>query len=257
MVFSINRSIKSKKILKIFFYLYIFFSVLLFRMYPLMICVFSLVLVLNVPISFASYDFFMLSETWPATYCGIKNRLLPCAKQPNTFTIHGLWPQNHIGPQPASCSNLQKDKFDKRIITSSLKSALETGWPNLNTQNDMRFWVTEWDKHGTCSLNKFSQFNYFRLALKIKGEYNLMTILSGEQIVLHHSTAYDKNSIIQAIHGVIGTYPQLTCYKYNLNKQSYYNLSEIRLCLDDNGKNYINCPTPTTNCNGNMLYWPI
>ena len=97
----------------------IFLQVLLFRMYPLMICVFSLVLVLNVPISFASYDFFMLSQTWPATYCGIKNRLLPCAKQPNTFTIHGLWPQNHIGPQPASCSNLQKDKFDKRIVSLS------------------------------------------------------------------------------------------------------------------------------------------
>ena len=71
--------------------------------------------------------------------CGVKNRLLPCAKQPNTFTIHGLWPQNHIGPQPTSCSNLQKDKFDKRIVSLSCTLTISEG----TYLRGRRGWITQ------------------------------------------------------------------------------------------------------------------
>lgn len=113
--------------------------------------------------------------------------------------------------------------------------------------------------YGTCSLNKFNQTAYLELALKFKIKYDLMAILAGAHIVPHQSTTYDKNLVIQAIHGVILKSPQLSCYTYKGPRgQIYYtNLSEIRLCIDGNGGSFINCPNPFNNCNARMTYWPI
>lgn len=90
-------------------------------MYPVIMIyvVFSLVLVLNVPILYGSNDYFMLAEEWPTTYCKsrIQLRNSACIKQPTIFTIHGVWPQNNSGPQPLNCDPLQRNQLDKKIVS--------------------------------------------------------------------------------------------------------------------------------------------
>jgi ribonuclease I len=49
----------------------------------------------------ASFDYYMLSETWDPTFC----KGQACKAK---FTLHGLWPQNNTGPQPSTCPTQYK-----------------------------------------------------------------------------------------------------------------------------------------------------
>lgn len=74
--------------------------------------------ILNTPLTsphpppHASFDFFMLAQTWPTSFCKLPNNY--CVNKPASpvkFSIHGLWPQNKKG-QPA-CVPTVKFDFNK------------------------------------------------------------------------------------------------------------------------------------------------
>jgi ribonuclease T2 len=89
----------------------------------------------------------------------------------NEFLIHGLWPTNTSKPYPKFCSN---DAYHQ--MSSSLETQLHNDWPNLLRGTDEGFWENEFKKHGTCSLDKFSQEEYFELALKIRKNIDLLDL---------------------------------------------------------------------------------
>ena len=56
-------------------------------------------------------------------------------------------------------------------------------WSNLLKGIDEDFWKNEWEKHGTCSLSKFSQVEYFELTLKLKTNMNLLDLIHKSNVV--------------------------------------------------------------------------
>lgn len=62
------------------------------------------------PLYAAPFDYLMLAETWPASYC----KLPRCRPDiPSKFTIHGMWPQKNTGPQPRDCDPTRPFQLDE------------------------------------------------------------------------------------------------------------------------------------------------
>ncbi|GAU37958.1 hypothetical protein TSUD_269730 [Trifolium subterraneum] len=118
----------------------------------------------------ASFDFYMLAQTWPATFC--KDQNPPCGiKPPPSFTLHGLWPQNTTGPQPSKCLSSYPLKFDKEV-----EIALQSNWRSLKGKGQNKgFWTHEWVDQGTCSMLPPS--DYFNLAIALKQMNSIAIIL--------------------------------------------------------------------------------
>ncbi|RYR58073.1 hypothetical protein Ahy_A05g023755 [Arachis hypogaea] len=144
-------------------------------------------------------------------------------------------------------------KFYNSRITN-LRGQLEIDWPNLNGQslND-KFWEDEWNKHGTCSLNKFQQFQYFSLAIDIKNKLDILRLLENAGIRPNATVTYNYIDIVDAIKAKIGPFePQLHCVMPHNNVL----LLEVRVCLDDKGATYISCGNRYNSCQGNRIYIP-
>nr|XP_004507010.1 ribonuclease S-7-like isoform X2 [Cicer arietinum]XP_012573091.1 ribonuclease S-7-like isoform X2 [Cicer arietinum]XP_012573092.1 ribonuclease S-7-like isoform X2 [Cicer arietinum]XP_027191155.1 ribonuclease S-7-like isoform X2 [Cicer arietinum]XP_027191156.1 ribonuclease S-7-like isoform X2 [Cicer arietinum] len=168
------------------------------------------------------------------------NRMCTLKTLPKLFTIHGLWGTNVSQPYPLYCSG----KGNRRILKGSLgtlEPQLIKEWPDVINQNDLDFWSYEWNKHGTCSMNKFPQLDYFQLALTIKARINLTDVLRQVGVIPHKTTPHNINTIVTAIKSANNNNnPVLVC----TSGTTIPYLKEIRLCLYDNGTTYRNCPPP-------------
>lgn len=217
------------------------------------------------PLYIAPFDYLMLAETWPASYCKVPS----CRPDiPSKFTIHGMWPQKNTAPQPRDCDPSQPFQLDavsffNQFITiiivvtysyklimflcvfyqvRSLEPQLLVDWPNLESAlitNRYATWSREWKLHGTCS--GMSIKDYFELALKVYKNKDLKSILEKANITPNDQNSINKTKIVDAIYKDIGFYPQLDCiYLY----EKLY-LLEIRLCFNvlggSNVLQYQNC----------------
>jgi ribonuclease T2 len=70
----------------------------------------------------------------------------------DSWTIHGLWPDNCDGTFESSCDPARAYPDPERILADAGKTALlsymRTHWKGLGT--DEQLWQHEWAKHGTC-----------------------------------------------------------------------------------------------------------
>jgi ribonuclease T2 len=106
--------------------------------------------------------------------------------------------------------------------------------------NNQKFWKTEWEKHGTCSLNSFTQAAYFQLALHIKVKNDLVDVLKKSGIV-PRGTPYDISRIVATIKSHNDNKePGIMCTPATRNSLPY--LQEIRLCFYANGTTSMDCP---------------
>ncbi|KAK8665091.1 hypothetical protein V6N13_005266 [Hibiscus sabdariffa] len=92
------------------------------------------------------------------------------------FTIHGLWLQDAmddpIDPNTSTHSCIPKPPIDLDKECSDLKNPLVT---SVN----MKFWESEWKKHGTYSDFAHDPFNYFNSELQIRASLLDFGIRSG------------------------------------------------------------------------------
>lgn len=153
----------------------------------------------------------------------------------DSFTIHGLWPDNCRGGFEQFCDDslaiddvyylLNSDQFNKdqnnlEISGKELLSKLDRLWKS-NNGNDESLWIHEYNKHGTCiktirpdcysrwgngelteqntDFKKQSVYDYFRVA------YNLYTKLDTFQILKEHGiepslkNSYTRDEIQSAL----------------------------------------------------------
>ncbi|MCJ1454343.1 ribonuclease T2-like [Mycoblastus sanguinarius] len=77
----------------------------------------------------------------------------PATGPANSWTIHGLWPDNCDGTYNQYCDETRQYTNISAILQSynanSLLSYMETYWKDQGG-NDESFWEHEWGKHGTC-----------------------------------------------------------------------------------------------------------
>ncbi|XP_022642156.1 intracellular ribonuclease LX-like [Vigna radiata var. radiata] len=215
-----------------------------------LVYVLSLFLLLEVPKScIANYDYFSFPQTWPKGYCDkqiAENKSIHClGKIPKKFIIHGLWPQ----PSQQAPNGSQLAEEDIKAVEKELK----LDWPNLIGRNFM-FWKSEWKAHGVISEAQFPKLEYFKTALRIYKENNLLDILNKEKIVPKAKEVYSVSSVVAAVQKHTDHYPQLACYKDS--KKNVSVLYEIRICLTSNANSYRNCPNPHGACGDGDLLFP-
>ncbi|XP_057760713.1 ribonuclease S-7-like [Arachis stenosperma] len=154
------------------------------------------------------------------------------ANIPNYFTIHGLWPQ--------SCAEKPADHF-KRSSIDTLQDGFNYYRSSLKSEKtNMELWIEKWEKHGTCSLKKFNQSEYFKQAIFITEFLDILVVFKNVGIIPHRTKTYSRIDIVNAIkktktHQVE---PELICFQ----DRSEVLLREIRVYLDANLAEYISCP---------------
>ncbi|QHO42441.1 hypothetical protein HN51_008146 [Arachis hypogaea] len=190
----------------------------------------------------ASYEYFKLALVWPTTFTRIHASGMTKPKIPQHFTIHGLWPTNFSLPWPANCANNQpKYHFDKSLMTATLQGHLAPDWPSLLPgQSNMDFWTAQWEKHGSCSAERFAQSEYFEKALFHRHNLDIDGELKKVGIIPDRIKTYSRSAIVNAIKKTktLQVEPELVCFPDNGNAL----LWEIRVCFDADLVEIIQCP---------------
>ncbi|KOM58711.1 hypothetical protein LR48_Vigan11g174500 [Vigna angularis] len=213
-----------------------------------LVFVLSLFLLLEVPKSCIAYDYFSFPQTWPKGYCNKQideHKTFHCpGKIPKKFIIHGLWPQPS---QQAPNGSLLVEEDLKPV-----EKELGLDWPNLIGKNFI-FWRSEWQAHGVISEAQFPKLEYFKTALHIYKQNDLLEILTKEKIVPKAKEVYSVTSVLEAVKKHTEHDPQVVCYTDS--KKNVSALYEIRICLTSNATSYRNCPNPHGSCgDGNLLF---
>ncbi|KAI9044011.1 T2 family ribonuclease [Aspergillus affinis] len=77
----------------------------------------------------------------------------PATGPSDSWTIHGLWPDNCDGTYEANCDSSREFSNITAILKEQgrdeLLSYMNTYWKDYNG-DDESFWEHEWNKHGTC-----------------------------------------------------------------------------------------------------------
>ncbi|KAM1003572.1 hypothetical protein ACFX15_003629 [Malus domestica] len=196
------------------------------------------------------YDIFQFVQQSPIVFC-LRSGI--CGNQPvlrHTFTTHGLWLSNFTDPSaPILCAGTLFDR-NQMNADHNLQLLLSNSWPNFNIRRtNMDFWAHEYNKHGRCSDNKFSQTQYFHEAYRLWLTYNAQYLFSQTTgIVPGYQYHYiDLESAVQRTIG--GKTPLLMC-KYD-RRIAY--LLEVVICFDYNAANPVDC-VRTTNCGALVSY---
>ncbi|CAN6688559.1 unnamed protein product [Malus baccata var. baccata] len=190
------------------------------------------------------------SSQSPYVFC-LGNEI--CGNPPvlrHTFTTHGLWPTNFTDPSASIlCAGTL---FDRKQMNAdhNLQLLLSNSWPNFNNRRtNMDFWAHEYNKHGRCSDNKFSQTQYFHEAHRLWLTYNAQHLFSQTTGIVP-GYQYDYIDLESAIRQTIGGKTPLLMCKYD-GGITY--LQEVVICFDYNAANPVDC-VRTTNCGALVSY---
>uniref|UniRef100_A0A6V7QUN2 Uncharacterized protein n=1 Tax=Ananas comosus var. bracteatus TaxID=296719 RepID=A0A6V7QUN2_ANACO len=156
------------------------------------------------------FDFFYFVQQWPGSYCDTKQSCCyPTTGKPLAdFGIHGLWPNNNDGSYPSNCDSHNPFKSSE---IKELIGQMQKHWPTLAcpSNDGLKFWGHEWNKHGTCSESVLDQHSYFETALRLQKETNLLEILRESGI--RPGGFYSLDEIKEAIKEGLGFAPGIEC----------------------------------------------
>lgn len=152
-----------------------------------------------------------------------------------TFTLHGLWPDNCDGSYEQFCDrNLEihgvepiLDKFEP-----GLYDEMKTYWKNFNG-NDELLWEHEFNKHGTCVKtirpqcygnfqNDRNVYDYFKVATNLYKSLPTFEFLKEEGIVPSNEKTYTKKQIDDALTKHFGQKVFFKCNKYQGLQEIWY-----------------------------------
>lgn len=158
----------------------------------------------------------------------------------DTFTLHGLWPDNCDGSFEQFCDNSMNVKNVSRILTefgeTELLDEMRKDWLNIN-HNDESLWLHEFNKHGTCvssikesCYHKFSNqykhnqnvVDFFKVTVNLFK--NLPTFQWLAEAGIHPSTEidYTKSEIEGALRDKFGATPLIKCNRFNGIQEVWY-----------------------------------
>ncbi|PRQ42280.1 putative ribonuclease T(2) [Rosa chinensis] len=195
-----------------------------------------------------SYEYFKFVVQWPPAHCRVR-KCTPQALQQKIYTIHGLWPSNY---SKAVVYNCPGSSFQNPA--PPLEAKLKISWPNLERPNDAMFWALEWDRHGKCSEQTFTQTQYFNRAHEIWVGKNITDILQRASILSGRQKDYGVIEL--AVRSKTQKTPLLRCeqpkqkptQKPTQPTQRTQWLHEVVLCWDYHAKNMIDCDDTEATC---------
>ncbi|KUI55412.1 Ribonuclease T2-like [Cytospora mali] len=159
----------------------------------------------------------------------------PVTGPANSWTIHGLWPDNCDGTYSESCDS-SRDYTDiteliEKYGSTSLLDYMDTYWLSDDESNE-KFWEHEWSTHGTCvsTLDPDCYTDYetgeeavdfFQVVVDLFKTLDTYSVLSDAGIVPSNSKTYTSDEIISAISDSFGKDPVILCDSDTLY-QIYY-----------------------------------
>ncbi|GAB6033198.1 ribonuclease [Chamberlinius hualienensis] len=190
------------------------------------------------------WDYLLLTQQWPPTVCQQWKQQNPkheCTdwKGEMTWTMHGIWPSDISGNDPAFCN--ASLKYNATVV-QPLKPHLEIYWPNMYKGTvDDEFWAHEWNKHGTCAVTDSrlsNEFSYFNSGINLAIQFNIYKYLA-QQNITPSLQELELSDIEAAIKTALGIKPLIQCYKDKEKNQHL--IQEIRICLNKSLE-IIECP---------------
>lgn len=195
----------------------------------------------TVSLSTSNGDFhlFYFVQQWLGSYCdqrGTRCCYPPTGKPRPDFTVYGLWPYYNDGTFPYNCGS---DNFDEAIL-KPMQGSLRQAWPSFTCpQIGRKFWVHEWNKHGTCSKSVLSETAYFQAAINLKNKVNILQALAKAGITPNNQM-YPLKAIKTAIARATGGFhPWVDC---NHDAQGKSQIWQVSMCVDKSGTRLVNCP---------------
>lgn len=153
----------------------------------------------------------------------------------NSWTIHGLWPDNCDGTYEENCDS-SRDYTDistilKKFDKTDVLDYMNTYWISDDESNE-DFWEHEWSTHGTCintlDTSCYSGYttgeeaaDFFQIVTDLFKTLDTYTILSDAGIVPSNSKTYTAAEIQAAIKASFGEEVVLECSSSSLNAMYY------------------------------------
>lgn len=159
----------------------------------------------------------------------------PVTGPSNSWTIHGLWPDNCDGTYDENCDSSRAYTGIGTILNNNGKSALVSYMQNYwqsNSESTEAFWEHEWSTHGTCvstldpdcysSYTKGQEAaDYFQVVVDLFKTLNTYGALSAAGITPSSSKTYTSSQIQAALLKVTGKAAVISCSNNELY-QVYY-----------------------------------
>ncbi|KAG8168967.1 hypothetical protein KVR01_001716 [Diaporthe batatas] len=159
----------------------------------------------------------------------------PVTGPSNSWTIHGLWPDNCDGTFDSSCDSSRAytnlTALIKTYGSQSLLDYMNQYWLS-DSESPEAFWEHEWSKHGTCistiEPSCYSGYqtgeeavDFFKIVVNLFKSLDTYTVLSKAGIVPSNTATYTSSQIIKAISASFGQDPVILCNSNTLY-QIYY-----------------------------------
>ncbi|XP_057530705.1 ribonuclease 1-like [Amaranthus tricolor] len=205
----------------------------------------------NVP-NFDYHAFYFIHQ-WLPSYCnqkGTKCCYPPTGRPAADFTIYGLWPYNDGGNSLQNCPGSSYDVAPLKAI----QNMLQKDWPSLTCpQIGRKFWLHEWNKHGTCSKSVLDELAYFHAASNMKNKLNIFEALSKARIIPNNQF-YQVENIKAAITQATGYRPFIFC---NHDAEGNSQIWQVIFCVDKSGTKLVNCSgSPQGQCAYSTVKFP-
>jgi len=191
----------------------------------------------------------------------------PATGPDDSWTIHGLWPDNCDGTYTENCDPKRAYTDISTILSdagaSSTLDYMKQYWVDINGQ-DEQFWAHEWSTHGTCystlepsclpsSYKKGDEaVDFFKTVVGLFKTLPTYEFLSKAGITPSDSKSYDFDDVLAALKkNGNGAVPAVSCSSGKLSAISwYYNLKGS---LIDGEFVAIDSPQKST-CSGSIKY---
>ncbi|KAI1422029.1 ribonuclease T2-like protein [Xylaria sp. FL1777] len=159
----------------------------------------------------------------------------PVTGPSNSWTIHGLWPDNCDGTYSENCDSSRAYTDITTILQNNGKSSLVTYMQEYWQSNDEtteEFWEHEWSTHGTCvstldpdcysSYTKGQEAaDFFQVVVDLFKTLDTYGALSAAGITPSSSKTYTSSAIQAALLKVTGKAAVISCSNSELS-QVYY-----------------------------------
>ncbi|THG94257.1 hypothetical protein EW026_g7177 [Hermanssonia centrifuga] len=163
----------------------------------------------------------------------------PSTGPSDSWTIHGLWPDNCDGTFTENCDSSRDYTDIAGLLTaqgaSDTLSFMETFWIDINGQNE-QFWEHEWSTHGTCystleptclpsgSAKGAEAVAFFNTVVKLfqQNIYTFRNNLCSQDCFWGERANIPLNSIKRISDGNAKVTPSLDCDGSSLNQISWY-----------------------------------
>ncbi|KZV89341.1 ribonuclease T2 [Exidia glandulosa HHB12029] len=193
----------------------------------------------------------------------------PSTGPTNSWTVHGLWPDNCDGTFEQNCDSSRAYTGIASLLTaqgaSSTLSFMQEFWKDISG-DDESFWEHEWSKHGTClstlktsclpsgSAKGAEAVAYFQTVVKLFKTLPTFDFLNAAGITPSSTKTYTLSQITAALKSGSGFTPTVNCDGVNLNEVWYY--FHLRGSVIDGAFSGINAPSFATNdCPTSGIKW--